>query len=556
MSAVTTFILRRLRRGRVLPISALYLSNHQLKQTLISPFPDWSLGSNNHSITDALLNPNSFSYSRSFSSQPSSDKDPFREMILNSSENLCDVPQIVEQVANSSAEGDYILPVRALISLLDGYHDLTGLPWWIILCSSTLALRIALLPLLALQFAKLKRIQQLFPQLPPPFPPLFSGKSYIDQLTLFRKKRREIGCPSFLWILAAASVQIPCFLLGMTTIRKMSLDHHPGFDCGGILWFENLTDYSHGAFGCIFPTVIATLHYANVKISFEKASARKITGLLDLLASYYKTYLKILTLPIFVAGFCVPQGSLVYWVTNSSCSVIQQLSLKHPAVRSAMGLPENASRVVTEKFEALQDVPEIKLLNQKEERTVSAHDLTPEDLLKLSVKYLSEHKRERAIPLLRLALQKDPEYVMASIILGQALLQEGLLEDAADYLERTVSKLLINGDPLEPEKVDLLILASQWAGIALVKLNKKAEGIIHLQRLASIDEPDDPKSKAHYYDGLVLLSSALLDNGQREEAAKHLRKAVVYNPAYQELLDQCEKDDDFVSDLANSRRSD
>uniref|UniRef100_A0A7N0RAX5 Uncharacterized protein n=1 Tax=Kalanchoe fedtschenkoi TaxID=63787 RepID=A0A7N0RAX5_KALFE len=327
---------------------------------------------------------------------------------------------------------------------------------------------------------------------------------------------------------------------------------------GGTLWFENLTDYSHGALGFIFPTVIAGLHFANVQISFEKASARKITGLLDLLASYYKTYLKFLTLPIFVAGFCIPQGSLVYWFTNSSFTVIQQLSLKHPAVRLAMGAPDKKTGAMTLSSESLQlDVPETHLSESQNEqqRTVSAHDLSNEDLLKLSVKYLAEHKRERAIPLLRLALQKDPEYVRASITMGQALLQEGLLADAADYLESAVSKLLVNGHPSEAEKIDLLILASQWAGIALVKQNKKAEGIIHLERIASIDEPDDLKSKAHYFDGLVLLSSAFFDDGRREEAAMHLRKAVAYNPAYQELLDQCEKDDDFVSDLADSRRN-
>lgn len=35
---------------------------------------------------------------------------------------------------------------------------------------------------------------------------------------------------------------------------------------------------------------------------------------------------------------------------------------------------------------------------------------------------------------------------------------------------------------------------------------KWAEGIIHLERVASLKEPDDPKSKAHYFDGLVLLA--------------------------------------------------
>ena len=35
---------------------------------------------------------------------------------------------------------------------------------------------------------------------------------------------------------------------------------------------------------------------------------------------------------------------------------------------------------------------------------------------------------------------------------------------------------------------------------------KNAEGIIHLERVASLKEPEDPKSKVHYFDGLVLLA--------------------------------------------------
>lgn len=37
--------------------------------------------------------------------------------------------QIGEQI---SSDADSVLPVRALISMLDGYHDLTGFPWLVL----------------------------------------------------------------------------------------------------------------------------------------------------------------------------------------------------------------------------------------------------------------------------------------------------------------------------------------------------------------------------------------------------------------------------------------
>lgn len=35
---------------------------------------------------------------------------------------------------------------------------------------------------------------------------------------------------------------------------------------------------------------------------------------------------------------------------------------------------------------------------------------------------------------------------------------------------------------------------------------KWEEGIAHLERIGNLKEPEEPKSKAHYYDGLVVLA--------------------------------------------------
>ncbi|CAI0447982.1 unnamed protein product [Linum tenue] len=213
---------------------------------------------------------------------------------------------VLTDVVSSGEES--ILPVRALISLLDGYHDVTGLPWWIVIASATLVMRLALFPLLVLQLKKLKTISEFFPKLPPPIPPPLSGRSYVDQISLFRRERKAAGCPSYLWFLASISVQIPCFLLAVTSIRRMSLDHHPGFECGGALWFQNLTEFPHGPLGSIFPILISGLHFLNVQLAFENSSVRKMSGPLGLLAKYYKHYLDFLVLPLLYIGYCIPQS--------------------------------------------------------------------------------------------------------------------------------------------------------------------------------------------------------------------------------------------------------
>lgn len=475
---------------------------------------------------------------------------------------------------SGGGEDDAVFPVRAAISMLESFHDLSGFPWWLTIISSTLALRIVVLCPLILSLHKLKTIGEFFPKLPPPFPPPFSGKSYIRQFLFFQKKRKAIGCPSYVWPLVPFIVQVPCFFLWMISIRKMSLDGHPGFDCGGALWFQNLTELSHGYSGFIFPFLIAGLHYVTVQISFRKPLVAETRDIFDLLAKFYKQYLDFLTIPIAITGFCIPQGSQLYWVTNSSLTLIQQITLRHPAVLAKLGLLDNSQKGASEQIAAsktapspgLQDniptaatketvSPEKNPLDSPEKwHRIPIEEMSPKELVTLAVPFLNSDDKESAIPLLKLALDKDPDYVRALVLMGRVLLLKHVNDEANEYFERAISKLSLAGHSADAEEVDLLILSSQWAGIACERQGKRAEGRAHFERVANMQEPEDPTSKGYYFDGLLLLASTLFDAGQKAEAAKYLRLVVAYKPGYKKFLEQCEKDDDFTSDLARSRR--
>ncbi|KAL8458857.1 hypothetical protein ACS0TY_035550 [Phlomoides rotata] len=445
--------------------------------------------------------------------------------------------------------------LRPLISLLDCYHDATGFPWWIIISSSTLAMRLALLPLLVVQLKKLKRIGEMLSKLPPPFPPPLSGRSFRDQFALFWKEKEAAGCPSLLWFAAPYAVQIPCFFLCVSSVRRMSLDHHPGFDSGGTLWFQNLTEYPHGGLGLIFPLCITALHLANVQFSLRKSSLQNLPGTLGLLAKAYKVYLQVLTLPILIATLNVPQGSLVYWLTNSTLSLLQLICLRHPNVVQYLGLPEMKDPVVapTVKERGSGAVPDITILTLEGE--ISARSLSPDELVPYSIKILASGRKDTAVALLRVALEKDPEYVRALLVLGQTLLHVNQIAEGVECLEKAISKLLVNGYPTEVENLDLLILSSQWAGVGHCKQGKMEEGLSHLERIGQLEEPEDSKTKSHYYDGLLLLSSTLTIVGRGADALKYLEKAAAYNPAYSKYVEELKSEPrDFGSDLSDKGR--
>ncbi|XP_038976018.1 ALBINO3-like protein 2, chloroplastic isoform X2 [Phoenix dactylifera] len=411
-------------------------------------------------------------------------------------------------------ESVWYYPVLSVITLLDGYHDLTGLPWWLIISTSTLALRVSLLPVLILQLKKAGEIAKLFPKLPPPFPPPLSGRSFQDHFLLFQKKRRELGCPSFLWNFAFFTVQVPSFLLWMTSIRRMCLDSHPGLDSGGTLWFQNLTDFPHGILGPIFPILIAGLHYINVQISFQTFKFENYRGILGLLVKYYKLYLDILAIPLLLIGFHIPQ----------------QLSFRNPYIRMKLGLPE-------QKVQMRDKISSENVLHEKSgllEHAISAETSSPEKLLDLALDNLAAGQQDKALPLLRMATDKNPELVRAWIAMGQILCSKGLFLEAAEHFERAISKI-------QEEEDALRVLAYFGAGVSHIWQGDKSMGIEHLKRLAELKEPDGPMDKACYYRGLVMLGSTLFQEGEKSEASKYLRVAAAYDPAVDRYVKECEE---------------
>uniref|UniRef100_A0A803KMV1 Uncharacterized protein n=1 Tax=Chenopodium quinoa TaxID=63459 RepID=A0A803KMV1_CHEQI len=561
------------------------------------------------------------------------------------------ISDVVNRLLDDSA-----LPIRYFVSVLDGFHDLTGLPWWIVIASSTVAMRITLFPWIVLQLHKMKQIGEMLPKLPRPIPLPFSGRSYVDQFSHFRRERQALGCPTYLWFLASFTVQLPCFILWMASIRRMSLDQYPGFDTEGILWFQNLTEVPNGPFGPILPLLIAGLHFCNIqacllyltavlgnlgirlfemlafvlwhkflnswyadctvmvsvcfgfyvkfwtcvvnlfkaviislklwdidyivnflttlpkiyntvtqeseicKINFRSSFASEEKGLLQSLAKLYKRYLEVLTLPMLFVGFHMPQGSLVYWVTNSSLSLIQNLCLQNPTIRQRLGapLPSKGENVDVDHEKNVSGSALLDAL--KEHGHVSAFNLSSEQLVNLSVSYLCAGRVNRALPLLRLALDKDPECYSALTVMGQTMLQLKDYENAAEYLESAISKISL-AKPTDAESIDFLIQASMSAAAAYYRQGKVAESFAHFERMKDIEVPEEAVVvKERYYEGIMCFASFLLNEGHKEESAKYLRMACAYDSKYSFYLEKLEKDinkgDNFVADLSDSRRAD
>ncbi|KAH0776177.1 hypothetical protein KY290_007588 [Solanum tuberosum] len=68
------------------------------------------------------------------------------------------------------------------------------------------------------------------------------------------------------------------------------------------------------------------------------------------------------------------------------------------------------------------------------------------------------------------------------------------------------------------------------------------EGLAHLERISTLKEPDD---------------YTLINVGRKKDLINYLQMATAYDESYREFLQQCEnEEDDITNDLVTSRRGD
>ncbi|OEL34209.1 ALBINO3-like protein 3, mitochondrial [Dichanthelium oligosanthes] len=369
------------------------------------------------------------------------------------------------------------LAVSTVLDLMDGFHSLTGLPWWITISLSTVAMRLLILPALIVQLQKTAEIGKILQK-----------------------------CP-------------------------------------------------------IFPILVAGLHYLNVQISFQGSQIKHHPGIFGLLAKYYRIYLDILTIPLFLIAYVVPQGSLVYWTTNGLFSVAQQLSLRNSAVRKLLGLPDSRAQVGYRAEKSPLEGPKMmqrSLLEDADLQTKltssdngtssegttpnfvqeimegnTSESSSPEELLEQALQYLGTGRRDQAIPLIRTAVERNPDLSTALIGMGQTLFSNRLFPEASECFKHAIPKIQ-EDDPL-------LVLALFGAGLSHERQGDNEMAIKLLERIAELKEPEKPINKTCYFKGMVMLGSILSREGRTSEAAKYLQMAIPYDPSVKRLLKECEE---------------
>ncbi|OBZ81755.1 Mitochondrial inner membrane protein OXA1L [Choanephora cucurbitarum] len=230
-------------------------------------------------------------------------------------------------------------PVGGLEAMFEYIHVYSGLPWWGTIAVATVAVRLALLPLMIKIQRNNARLMNINPDVSRIMENLKSAQAQGDALatgkytqeiqTLFQKNNchpmKSMGLPL---------IQMPVMISFFMAIRSMAEVPVPGLKDQGLLWFTDLSDKDPYY---VLPAVSALGVMAVLEAGTEAGAANpQSKGMKNVFRG-----LTVLMVP-FTAW--MPSGVFVYWVTSNFFSIGQILALKNPSIRKVLNIPQLKKR--------------------------------------------------------------------------------------------------------------------------------------------------------------------------------------------------------------------
>ena len=272
------------------------------------------------------------------------------------------------QVRHNSTSPLYTFPlIVGVQDFLTSFHDLTGLPWWATIISTTIFFRLAItLPLAREQAITLAKTELIQPTINEILEALKhniaikgrrAGKSVEEVNREFRMEarlhlrdiyKREKCSPMKMYLLPWA--QLPLWILISLALRNISGFFPKTPELEGMSWCNPdlvhegigwITDLSVSDPYFILPVIIGVTNLLNIEMNTLRKKAP--TKRQRIITRVFRT----LTVAMVFFASQVPTAMSLYWATSSSYGLIQNLLLMRPPVRRALGIPRAPSESVT-----------------------------------------------------------------------------------------------------------------------------------------------------------------------------------------------------------------
>lgn len=256
-------------------------------------------------------------------------------------------PETIEQVSSqaetvaTAAESTWKFSDALLtpaMSILNGMHDITGLPWWLSIVLSTIAIRSMLMPVTIYTMRSSAKMQVLKPDIERYREQVMAAAKSGDR-TLANAKQKEMQefmsqagiAPGR--VLMGPLIQFPVFISFFISIRRLA-EADPSFVTGGISWFENLSVMDPYY---ILPVVCGVTLLGMTELGGDTGQTKMTPQMKNIMRG-----VGVLSIPM---TYWFPAAVFCYWIPNNALSMSLGAIMRRPKMRNALGLSVDPRRI-------------------------------------------------------------------------------------------------------------------------------------------------------------------------------------------------------------------
>lgn len=237
--------------------------------------------------------------------------------------------------------------LQPALSLINFTHDVTGLPWYMVIAASTIAVRTMLLPATLFTMRNSARMQAIQPDLAVVREGVIEAARAGNQ-TLAKERQNEMqafmknaGVSPFK-VLVGPLLQFPVFISFFIGIRRLS-QANPDLATGGVAWFTDLSvmDPTYA-----LPLICGVTLFGMTELGGDTGS--KMTPQM-------RTGMRVVAGLSVPMTYWLPTAVFCYWIPNNIFSVCLSLAMKTDLLRRGLGLKVEAAQIPgTKAYKQLQ----------------------------------------------------------------------------------------------------------------------------------------------------------------------------------------------------------
>ncbi|TYJ52947.1 hypothetical protein B9479_006416 [Cryptococcus floricola] len=277
-------------------------------------------------------------------------------LILHSGKSLPDVLNSEEAVHASMKVSDLSLmgyehgilsPMGWFTDGLVALHTSVGLPWWGAIAVTTVAIRLALSPLIISNQKHSTRLAAVNPQLQELMAEIQSasksGDTHMQALVSQRMQElmRTHKVNPFKPLLLPL-FQVPIFLTFFSIVRGLTALPVPQFKEGGFGWIMDLT-----ASDPYYILPLTSLAFTNLVfvLGADGVSTAAKSGATPERTAHIRNFVQMSTVISFPFIMHFPAALLCYWTFSTGFTLLQSLALRQNIIRKMLGLPITPAQV-------------------------------------------------------------------------------------------------------------------------------------------------------------------------------------------------------------------